>query len=149
MFGASSFGFRSLCFFLFMSSFLFWVRFPPEESDSRSRPHGAKKKRQGRTLTKPEEGVQAVSPPPVTSGSALMTSSNAKLSCDKCSYVTNRESKMAEHQSAHAGRWICSVCDKAFRKVDCACAGAGVQKRRFTLGAQNRNAKRSKLQNQN
>ena len=41
-----------------------------------------------------------------------------KFSCEKCSYFTNRESKMEEHMAAHGGRWICSVCNKAFVKVN-------------------------------
>ena len=58
-------------------------------------------------------GRGAGSPPPplLSYGSAL------KFSCDKCSYFTNRESKMEEHMAAHGGRWICSVCKKAFIKV--------------------------------
>ena len=49
---------------------------------------------------------------------APLALSGMKFSCDKCSYFTNRESKMEEHTAAHDGRWICSVCNKAFVKVN-------------------------------
>ena len=49
---------------------------------------------------------------------AALALSGMKFSCDKCSYFTNRESKMEEHMAAHGGRWICSVCNKAFVKVN-------------------------------
>ena len=71
-------------------------------------------------IFKIEKSLQLISSTPkvqVPSSPALLAPSGMKFSCDKCSYFTNRESKMEEHMTAHGGRWICSVCNKAFVKV--------------------------------